>query len=325
MQMTSLGRRGPLVSAVGYGSWAISGMDWGQTEDEISKRALHAALDAGVNFIDTADNYGRGHSEELIAEVLEERGGREGIVIATKACNDFYNATDDDDLGYGPIRTNTDRDYIIFAAEQSLRRLKTDCLDILQLHSPGTEDLDRDDPWEALATLKQQGKIRHAGWSVRSFCETEQTFLLKRHADLIDVIQVRHNLLERGAEEALFPAAMRHGTGVIVRSPILFGFLTGKFTRETRFGDDDHRRMNLSPEKIDAYLRQLEDLQWLFDEFPDQTMAQVALRFTISHPACHTVIPSGKTPEQVSENSRAGEIGPLPPTTCERLGLPVLT
>ena len=217
------------------------------------------------------------------------------------------------------------RDYIIFAAEQSLRRLRTDCLDILQLHSPGTEDLDCDDPWEALATLKRQGKIRHAGWSVRSFCETEQTFLLERHAELIDVIQVRHNLLERGAEEALFPAAMRHGIGVIVRSPILFGFLTGKFTRETRFGDDDHRRMNLSPEKIDAYLRQLEDLRWLFDEFPDQTMAQVALRFTISHPACHTEIPSGKTPEQVRENSRAGEFGPLPPAICERLGLPVLT
>lgn len=321
MRTVSLGRRGPQVSAAGYGSWAISGMDWGVTEDETSLAALRAALDAGVTFIDTADNYGRGHSEELIAQVLAERG-RDGITVATKCGNDFYSAGPEHDQGYGPIKSNTDRDYILFAAEQSLRRLRVDCLDILQLHSPSTALLDRDGPWEALALLRQQGKIRHAGWSVQSFRETEQTFLLERHAGLIDVIQVRYNLLERGAEEALFPCAMRHGIGVIVRSPLLFGFLTGKFTRATRFGDDDHRRMNLSPGKIEGYLAQLDGLAWLFAQFPGHTRGQVALRFCLSHPACHTVIPSGKTPAQVAENSAAGTLGPLPPDTCRRLGLP---
>jgi aryl-alcohol dehydrogenase-like predicted oxidoreductase len=296
-------------------------MDWGPTDDEVSKRALHAALDCGSNFIDTADVYGRGHSEELVAGVLAERGS-EGSIVATKAGNDFYNASADDETGYGPLKHNADRDYIIFAAEQSLRRLRTDCLDILQLHSQPTEMLQRDDAWDALATLKKQGKIRHAGWSIMSFKETEQTPLLEEHGDLIDVIQVRYNLLERVAEEELFPAAQRLGVGVIVRIPLLFGLLTGKFTREARFGDDDHRRFNLSPEKLDGLLTQLESHRWLFDMFPDQTMTQVSLRFCISHPACQTVIPGGKTPEQVKDNCRAGDLGPLPEDVLNRLNLP---
>jgi len=307
-----LGRRGPEVSRVGFGAWAIGGLDWGKTDDEISKAAIRAALDDRVTLVDTADVYGRGHSEELVAEVLAERGAAGRVVVATKAGNDFYHATEADDRGYGPIRTNTDRDYIVFAAEQSLRRLRTERLDLLQLHSPSTELLDRDDPWDALRDLKRQGKIRWAGWSVQSFRETEQTFLLERHADLLDVIQVRYNLLERAAEEALFPAALAHGIGVIVRIPLLFGLLTGKFDRSSRFGPDDHRRFNLSPEKLAEYFERLEALRWLFDALPDHSMAQVALRFAISHPACQTVIPGGKTPEQVRENDRAGTFGPLP-------------
>lgn len=322
MDTVKLGQRGPVVTRVGFGAWAIGGMDWGPTDDEVSRAAIHAALDAGATLIDTADVYGRGHSEELIAQVLAERG-REGIVVATKAGNDFYSATKADDTGYGPIRSNADRDYIIFAAEQSLRRLRTDCLDILQLHSHPTELLERDDPWEALDTLKRQGKIRHAGWSVQSFKETEQTPLLERHADLIDVIQVRYNLLEREAERALFPAAQRHGVGVIVRIPLLFGLLTGKFNRQSTFGPDDHRRFNLSAEKLDAHLTRLEQLRWFFDALPELTMAQAALRFTLSHPACHTVIPGGKTPAQVRENCRVGELGPLPDELKEKLGLPL--
>lgn len=313
MQYTQLGARGPKVSMMGFGSWAIGGLNWGPTDDKVSKRALHAALENGVTLIDTADNYGFGHSEELVAEVLAERGGKGDIVIATKAGNDFYNATKEDDGGYGPIKPNSDRDYIIHACEQSLRRLKVDCIDILQLHSHPTELLDRDDPWEALSILKQQGKIRHAGWSVASFKETEQCFLLERHKDLIDVLQVRYNLLEREAEKVLFPRAIEYGTGVIVRIPILFGLLTGKFNRQSTFGDDDHRRMNLSAEKLDAYLRQFEAMAPLYNAHPGETKTQVSLRFCITHPACHTAIPGAKTPEQVADNCVAGRLGPLNP------------
>ena len=310
MQYTQLGQRGPRVSTIGFGAWAIGGMNWGETDDDVSRRALHVALDQGVTLIDTADVYGFGHSEELIAGVIKERG-KGDVVIATKAGNDFYHTDEKDDEGYGPIRQSYDKDYLIFAAEQSLKRLDVEVLDILQLHSPDLDRLERDEPWAALETLKRQGKIRHAGLSVQSFKETEQAHLLDRHHDLLDCIQVRYNLLEREAEEVLFPKAQEHGIGVIVRIPLLFGLLTGKFTRESTFGEDDHRRMNLSAEKLDGYLTELESLESLFEQHPDQTKAQVSLRFCITHPACHTAIPGAKTAEQVLDNCAASDLGPV--------------
>ncbi|HNO77860.1 MAG TPA: aldo/keto reductase [Phycisphaerae bacterium] len=311
MQYVRLGERGPMVSRMGFGAWAIGGMNWGPTDDDVSLAALNAALDAGVTFIDTADVYGFGHSEKLIEQVVRERKPKD-LVIATKAGNDFYNAGDSDDAGYGPIRQTYDKDYIVFAAEQSLKRLNVEALDILQLHSGDIEQLERDDPWEALELLKKQGKIKHAGWSIQSFQETTQAHILDAHHELIDIIQVRYNLLEREAEKVLFPKALEYGTGVIVRIPILFGLLTGKFTRDSKFGEDDHRNMNLSAEKLEAYLGQLESLQPLYDQFPDQTMTQVSLRFCITHPACHVAIPGAKTPKQAAENAAAGGFGPLP-------------
>ncbi|MCB9891222.1 MAG: aldo/keto reductase [Planctomycetes bacterium] len=319
MKTTRLGARGPEVSVIGFGAWAIGGRSWGKTDDAVSKRALHAAFDGGVTFVDTADVYGNGHSERLIAEVLGERSDRDRIVVATKAGNDFYNATPADDHGYGAMRSNADADYLVFAAEQSLQRLGVDCLDILQLHSHATDLLDRDEPWSALERLKRDGKIRHAGWSLSSYKETEQTYLLERHADLIDVIQVRYNVLEREAERTLFPAAIEHGTGVIVRIPLLFGLLAGKFSAAARFADDDHRRFNLAPEKLQEYLALLDRARPLYDAFPEASLAQTSLRFAISHPACHVAIPGAKTEEQVRENVRAGESGPLPATFLERL------
>ena len=307
MRNTKLGERGPEISVVGFGAWAIGGRDWGKTDDAVSKKALHTALDEGVTLIDTADVYGFGHSEELIASVLKERG-KGDVIIATKAGNDFYNAGDDDDTGYGPIKQTYDKDYLIWAAEQSLKRLGVDCLDILQLHSPDMDKLTRDEPWEALGKLKQDGKILHAGLSIQSFKETDQAFLLDDHHDILDCIQVRYNLLEREAEKVLFPKARQYGIGVIVRIPLLFGLLTGKFNRDTRFGENDHRRMNLSSEKLDRYLTELDDLEPVFEEHPGFSKAQVSLAFCLNHPACHTVIPGGKTPEQVIDNCRAAEL-----------------
>ena len=202
MQYTKLGKRGPKISTIGFGAWAIGGMNWGPTDDEVSIRALHTALDTGVTFIDTADVYGFGHSEDLIAQVIKERG-KGDVVIATKAGNDFYYAGEESDDGYGAIQQNYAKDYLIEAAEKSLKRLGVESLDILQLHSPDLEKLERDEPWEALTILKEQGKIQHAGLSIQSFKESEQAHLLDRHHDLLDCIQVRYNLLERKAEKEL--------------------------------------------------------------------------------------------------------------------------
>lgn len=320
MKYKNLGSKGPGVSTIGFGAWAIGGMNWGKTDDEVSIKALNEAIDQGVTLIDTADVYGFGHSEELIAQVIKERG-KKNLVIATKAGNDFYNASDDDDDGYGAIKQTYSKEYLISAAEKSLKRLNLDTLDVLQLHSPDLEKLERDEPWLALEKLKKDGKIKHAGLSIQSFKETEQAPLLDQHHDILDCIQVRYNLLEREAEKLLFPKAIEHGIGVIVRIPLLFGFLTGKFDSNSSFTADDHRSMNLSPEKLKTYLDEIKKLQPLFDHYSDQSKTQVSLRFCISHPACQTAIPGAKTKSQVEENSSSSDLGPIPQDVLKSFSL----
>lgn len=311
MKYRKLGLNGPVISTVGFGAWGISGRDWGNTDDENSRKAIHAALDAGVNFIDTADVYGFGHSEELIRQVLDERSDKDRIVIASKAGNNFYPFMGQDHK-LTPINNDYTVKHLEFAVEQSLKRLNIEALDIFQLHSPGLEILEQDEPWLALERLKKSGKIRHAGWSIQSFGETTQAHILERHHKIIDVIQVRYNLLERQAEEVLLPIALRYGTGVIVRIPLLFGLLSGKFNKKSTFGENDHRKLNLSPEKLTAYLEDFSAYQPVFDKFHNYSSAQISLRFCISHPACHVVIPGGKTPEQVQENAVASDLDFIP-------------
>ena len=311
MKHRKLGLNGPEISTVGFGAWGISGRDWGDTNDKNSQQAIHAALDAGVNFIDTADVYGFGHSEELIRQVLDERSDKDKIIIASKAGNNFYPF-----IGQAHNITPDNHDYSLkhleFAVEQSLKRLNVEILDILQLHSPGLEILEQDEPWLALERLKNNGKIKHAGWSVQSFQETKQAHILERHHDLIEVIQVRYNLLEREAEDVLFPLALKYGIGVIVRIPLLFGLLSGKFNHNSTFGENNHRKFNLSPQKLTAYLEEFNSYQSVFDKYPNYSPAQISLRFCISHPACHVVIPGGKTKKQVQENAVASDIDFIP-------------
>jgi len=309
MKYTKLGENGTQISTVGFGAWGISGRDWGQTNDKESIRALHYALDNGVTFIDTADTYGFGHSEKLIAKVIKERGNTDNLVIATKAGNDFYPYLNNSEkYKTTPVNPNYTKEYLIKAAEKSIKRLGVEALDILQLHSPDTDLLERDEPWTALELLKKQGKIKQAGWSVRSFKETEQAFILERHHNLIDVIQVRYNLLERDAEKELLPLALKYGTGVIIRIPILFGLLAGKFDRNSKFGENDHRRSNLSPEKLNAYLDKFEKMKPFFEKHKKYSYAQLSLRFCISHPAANVVIPGMKTIKQVKENIVASDL-----------------
>lgn len=305
MRYKKLCKEGPEVSVISYGAWGISGRDWGSTDDSESLKAIHKALDCGINLIDTADVYGFGHSDELIKKVLDERKG-DDVFIATKAGNDFY--SNKDDKGDPVITPNYDKEYIISAVEKSLKRLGRDTIDLLQFHSPDTETLKKKGAWEALEALKKAGKIRFAGLSVRSFKENEQTQFVEKYKDLLDVLQVRYNLLERSAEEKLFPAAQKHGIGIIARIPLLFGFLTGKFTLDTKFSKDDHRRMNLSHEKLKEYFTQIKSHKPLLDAFPDYTMAQVSLAAAIAHPAVSCAIPGGKTPDQVEENCKAADI-----------------
>lgn len=299
MNYRVLGKSGLKVSEIGFGAWAIGGMDWGpKVEDSEAIAALHKAIDLGVNFIDTADVYGHGHSEELIASVRKER--EEELLIATKAGNNFYE---------GDRHQDFSRKYLMFAVEQSLKRLGVDALDLLQLHGPDAEEIKKGEIFEVLDTLKQQGKIRFAGISVRSFHDDEGVLAIQ--SGKVDVLQVRYNLLEWGPVDEVFPLAKEHNIGIIVRIPLLFGVLTGKFTRATRFPDGDHRQENLSPEKLAQYLNQLVKLFFLF-QGKEVSMAQTSLRFILSNDVVSTVIPGAKRPSQAAENCVASDLGPLP-------------
>lgn len=307
MNYTALGKTGLKISTIGFGAWGISGRDWGITDDSESKAALHRAMDLGVTFVDTADNYGWGHSEKLVADVLKERSDRENIVIATKAGNDFYPFLNEKHK-LSPVNWDFSKKHLIFAVEKSLGRLGVEQIDILQLHSPTLDMIKNEEAFEALEILKSQGKIKHAGWSIQSFMETEQTEMVEKYHDLIDVLQIRYNLFERQAEETLFPVAQKYNIGVIVRIPLLFGFLTGKFNKDSKFGADDHRSMNLSPEKLETYLKMLDRYDDFFTKNKQFTKAQLSLNFCVSHPAAHVVIPGCKNIAQVEDNVIAGNI-----------------
>ena len=305
MKYRKLGKGGPEVSVIGFGAWAIGGTDWGKTDDQVSKKALFKALDNGVNFIDTADIYGFGHSEKLISEVVHEKKYN-NIIIATKAGNSFKKVD-----GKNEIYPDYSINYLIKAAENSLKRLRTDQLDILQLHSPDIETLNRDEPWQALRKLKESGKIKYAGLSIRSFEETKQAKFLEDYSGLLQCVQIRYNIFERDAEKVLLPKARKLGIGVIVRIPLLFGFLSGKFSAQSRFSEDDHRRLNLSPQKLKVYLEKLEKINPLFEKYKNQLKAQISLRFAITHPACSVAIPGAKNEQQVTENTASADFGLL--------------
>ena len=307
MERIVFGRTNLKIAPIGFGAWGISGRDWGKTDDSQSKKAIHKAIDAGINFFDTADNYGWGHSENLIAEVLKERQDKHDIIIATKAGNNFYPYLDQKH-NISPGNPDFSKKHLIFAVEQSLKRLNRDRIDILQLHSPSLSMVENEEAFEALEILKTQGKIKHAGWSIVSFAETEQSDMVEKYNELIDVIQVRYNLLERQAEDKILPVALKYNIGVIARIPLLFGFLSGKFTRKSKFGSDDHRSMNLSAEKLDSYLKQMELMEPFFSKNAQYTKAQLSLKFCISHPAVHVAIPGCKTEQQVMENIGAAYI-----------------
>lgn len=307
MERIVLGRTNLKIAPIGFGAWGISGRDWGKTDDNQSKKAIHKAIDEGMNFFDTADNYGWGHSENLIAEVIKERQDKHDIIIATKAGNNFYPYLNQKHT-ISPGNPDYSKKHLIFAVEQSLKRLNRDRIDIVQLHSPSLSMVENEEAFEALEILKTQGKIKHAGWSIASFAETEQAGMVEKYNELMDVIQVRYNMLERQAEDKILPVALKYNIGVIARIPLLFGFLSGKFTRNSKFGPDDHRSMNLSAEKLDGYLQQMEVLEPFFTKHAKYSKAQLSLKFCISHPAVHVAIPGCKTEQQVMENIGAADI-----------------
>ncbi len=300
MHYRTLGRTGLSVSEVGFGAWAIGGpaklgdvvIGWGEVDDTTSLRAIEAAYDAGVTFVDTADAYGDGRSERLIGRAL--RANRDRVVIATKVGN----RTSADgkwvkDFSGAWIRT---------AIDASLGRLGMDCVDLYQLHS-GTDTAQyRDETFEALEAIKAQGKIRYYGVSVGPASHGPWVIRNTR----ADVIQVVYNMLQREPEQELLPLAEAQGVGIIARVPLASGFLTGKFTADVTFPPNDHRAGTYPPEKIRQMVAQVAKLGFLA-EGKGKTLAQAALQYCLAHPAVSTVIPGAKTPEQARANAAASD------------------
>lgn len=302
MRYRSLGRSGLEVSEVGFGAWGIGGAtpgatSYGSTCDAASRDALERAFELGVNFFDTSSIYGAGHSEELLGETFARR--RDRVRIATKAGRRDYLGPPD--FSPSALRRSLD---------ESLARLRTDYVDLLQLHNPAVHELRPEHPaLETLHALQHEGRIRTFGLSVGD--PEEAHIAIERLA--IPVVQLNFNLLDqRPLEMGLFELAQAHGTGIIARTPLCFGVLTGRVGEDTSFAPDDHRSA-WPREQIDRWVGASRAFVGAVADRERQTPAQIALRFCLSYTAVTTAIPGMLTREQVEENTAASELGPLSP------------
>ena len=310
MQSRRLGKTGWDVSEIGFGAWAIGG-EWGETDEEESMAALHAAVDAGVTFFDTADVYGDGRSERLLGRLLRE--GDERLVVATK----FGRRVEQDPalFTYENLRG---------WLERSRENLGVEAVDLVQLHSPPWETYYLPEVHEACSRLVQEGLVRAYGVSV----EKVEEGLKAIEYDGVATIQLIFNLLRQRPAELFFEQARRRDVGVIVRVPLASGLLTGKFDRNSTFAAEDHRAYNRQGEQFDrgetfsgvdyeVGLEVVEELRPLVP--PGATLAQLALRLILTFDAVSTVIPGAKTPEQVRANAAAADLPAPSPETMERI------
>jgi aryl-alcohol dehydrogenase-like predicted oxidoreductase len=303
MQYRALGRTGWKVSDISFGAWAIGG-SWGMVDDRESMAALHKAIDCGVNFIDTADVYGMGRSERLIAQLKRER--KEEIVVATKAGRRLSPHTAG---GYNESN-------LAAFVEDSLRNLNTDSLDLVQLHCPPTDVYYRPEVFGAVDRLMEAGKIRHYGVSV----ERVEEALKAIEYPNVQTVQIIFNCFRLRPADLLFEQAKRKGIGILARVPLASGLLSGKLNRDSTFAADDHRQFNRHGESFDvgetfsgvgydAGLATVEELRGFVPE--GVTLAQFALRWILMFDAVSCAIPGGKRPSQVEENCAASDLPPM--------------
>jgi aryl-alcohol dehydrogenase-like predicted oxidoreductase len=306
-----LGNTGLMVSEVSFGTWAIGGA-WGKTNDSESLKALQYAIDQGVNFFDTADVYGDGHSEELLAKAT--KGKEDNIHIATKFCRqgDIF---DPKNYSYETVRTY---------CENSLRRLNREAIDLYQVHCPATEILKDGQVFEVLDRLQQEGKIRHYGVSV----ETVEEGLICLENPNVKSLQVIFNIFRQKPLEVLLPEAYKKGVGILVRLPLASGLLTGKYTMDHVFEEDDHRKFNENGEAFNVgetfaglgFKKGVElsdQLKWIADG--RESMATAALRWILDQNEVTCIIPGFRNGNQVEENLKAIETKPFSNDDLARL------
>jgi aryl-alcohol dehydrogenase-like predicted oxidoreductase len=309
-EMRPLGQTGIEVSAVGIGTWAI-GSGWGQQSEDESVAELHRALDLGCRFIDTAQAYGDGQSERVIARVFKERGER--VPVATKV--------PPMDLDWETIPSVTHiRDkyparYIIERCEVSLRNLQTDCLDVYQFHTWSASWNEEGEWYETMLKLREQGKIRAIGISVHDTRPDEANGSIA--AGHVDSVQLVYNILDQRPRTQVFPLARQHNVGILARVPLASSALSGRWTRETTFPRGDWRADVFTGEELERTLRYVDDLRFL--EASGGSMVEAAIRFAFSDPAVSSTIPGTRNAAQTETIQRAWQAGPLPEETLQRL------
>ncbi|HEX2989692.1 MAG TPA: aldo/keto reductase [Anaerolineales bacterium] len=311
MQYRELGRTGWKISAISFGAWAIGGT-WGNVKDEESLAALHRALDLGVNFFDTADVYGDGRSEQLMARLRRERN--EPFYVATKAGRRL-----DPHVASGYTREN-----LTAFVERSLKNLEVDALDLLQLHCPPTDVFYMPEVFEALDGLVQAGKLRYYGVSVE---KVEEALKAMEYPN-VQSVQIIFNIFRQRPIELFFKEAQRRKVGILARLPLSSGMLAGKMTRTSTFEEGDHRGYNRRGEWFDrgetfsgldyeTGLQAVDEIRPLVP--PDASMAQMALRWILMWEAVTCAIPGAKRPSQVEENVRAADLPPLSEETMDNI------
>jgi len=311
MQQRRLGRTGYQVGEIGFGAWAIGGA-WGPVDDAASLQALHAAADAGVTLIDTADVYGDGHSERLIRRFLAERSG-ERFIVATK-------------MGRRVPQVAASYNLEAFAGwlERSRENLGVETIDLVQLHCPPWEVYYTPELFAACDELVTRGVIRHYGVSVE---KVEQALKAIEYPNVASV-QIIFNIVRQRPAERFFAEAQRRDVGILARVPLASGLLTGKLTRDSTFAADDHRQFNREGASFDkgetfagldyeTGLALVDELRALVPE--GATLAQTALRWILMHDAVTVAIPGARTPEQARGNAAAADLPPLPASTMERI------
>lgn len=315
MKYRTLGKTKYKVSEIGFGSWAI-GADWGDTNEKESLKSLCQAAELGVNFFDTADVYGDGRSEKLIAKFLKQRSNRDKIFVATKAGRRL-----DPHLATGYTGKNIEK-----FIDRSLKNLKTDYLDLLQLHCPPTQVYYQPELFLYLDKLVTKGKIKHYGVSVEKVEEAIKAIEYPNVA----TVQIIFNIFRQRPAELFFKLAKEKNIGIIVRVPLASGLLTGKYNKNSTFAKNDHRFYNRHGEAFDkgetfagvdyeTGLKAVNQLKKI--KPPKLSMPQFALRWILDNPQVSCTIPGAKSPQHVLDNVQAAELNNLSQATRQKISL----
>ncbi|MEO8072854.1 MAG: aldo/keto reductase [Acidobacteriota bacterium] len=312
MKYRELGKTNYKVSEVSFGSWAI-GAAWGNVDDDESIAALHTAVDLGVNFFDTADVYGDGHSERLLAKLKKDRAGEE-IIIATKVGRRLPEQTA---AGYN-------RENLTSFIERNLKNLETDCLDLVQLHCPPQDAYYHPEIFGIMDDLVKEGKIKYYGVSVEKVEEAIKAVEFPN----VQTVQIIFNIFRQRPADIFFDLAKEKNVGILARVPLSSGMLTGKMSKNSTFEKDDHRNFNRNGEAFDVGetfsgvdfktgLEAVEELKKLVPE--NMTMAQFALRWILMFDAVTCTIPGAKRPSQEEDNAKAADFPPLSAETMKAI------